>query len=130
MKGAGTCWLFGVGAAMLVAGGDHQLVGAVHSPKATAPRPTPIRSQVAPSGRRSGLDHIARIVLIAPGSITLHSDMSARYVDVTGSLVGGSPGTMQFQLPAGTGRLPRGFYMLFALNSGGIPSVAEWVKVK
>lgn len=75
------------------------------------------------------LDQLSRIVLIAPGSITHHSDMSARFVDVTGSLIGGSNATMQFQLPPGTGRLPRGFYMLFALNSGGVPSVAEWVKI-
>jgi hypothetical protein len=73
------------------------------------------------------LDTLKKLVLIAPGSITHHSDMTARYVDVTGALVGSSS-DMQFKVPA-DGSVPRGFYMMFALNSAGVPSIARWVKV-
>lgn len=54
--------------------------------------------------------------------------MSARYVNVTGVIVTPSNNKMQFQLPSNN-TVPRGFYMLFALNTGGVLSVAAWVKV-
>jgi hypothetical protein len=72
------------------------------------------------------LDQLEKIVLMAPGAITHHSDMSARYVDISGTAV--NHNTRQFTIPA-NGAVPRGFYMLFGLNSAGIPSVARWVKV-
>jgi hypothetical protein len=73
-----------------------------------------------------GLASIDRVVLIAPGSITHHSDMSARYVQLPGAHVSNS--TMQVQIP-NDGSVPRGFYMMFAVNSAGVPSVAAWIKV-
>jgi hypothetical protein len=72
-------------------------------------------------------DQLARIVLMAPGSITHHSDMSARYVDISGTAV--NHNTRQFTIPA-NGAVPRGIYMLFGLNTAGVPSVARWVKVQ
>jgi len=45
----------------------------------------------------------------------------------TPGLVGGNS-LWQFPLPD-AGTLPRGSYMMFALNNAGVPSVATWVKV-
>lgn len=73
------------------------------------------------------IDAITKIVLIAPGSITHHSDMTARYMEL--SSVAESAGTRTFDLPDSRS-LPRGYYMLFALNAAGIPSEAVWVKVR
>lgn len=39
-----------------------------------------------------------------------------------------NPRDAWFTIP-NDGRVPRGYYMLFALNSAGVPSVALWIKV-
>jgi len=87
-------------------------------------------------GSTTGLNPVTKIVLMAPGSITHHCDMTARYVELPSAAGSGpltQPPTRLFQLPYSsvTGRctLPRGYYMLFAVNLGGIPSVAQWVKI-
>jgi len=63
---------------------------------------------------------------MAPGSITHHSDMSARYVELPSSAMSS---TKRLFATPDSSTLPRGYYMLFALNTGGIPSVATWVKI-
>jgi len=75
-----------------------------------------------------GPNYLDKIVLMAPGSITHHSDMSARYVELPSQAVTGSTVKRTFQTP-NSSMLPRGFYMMFALNSIGTPSVAAWVKI-
>lgn len=74
------------------------------------------------------LDSISRVVLMAPGSTTHHSDMTARYVELPSSLLTGSNKERLFLTPDSK-RLPRGYYMLFVLNSALIPSVASWVRI-
>ena len=74
-------------------------------------------------------DFLARLVLIAPGSITHHSDMSARYVELDSMLVAGTTNKRVFNVPGNT-VLPRGYYMLFAMSNANIPSVAAWVKIQ
>jgi hypothetical protein len=77
-------------------------------------------------GQGGGMVDVNHIVLMAPGSVTHHFDMSARYVLLPGSRL--SQYRIQVQLPL-NGSLPRGFYMCFALSSSGIPSTAVWIKV-
>jgi hypothetical protein len=74
-------------------------------------------------------DFLARLVLVAPGSTTHHSDMSARYVELTCVPVPGTNDKLTFGVPGGL-MLPRGYYMVFALSNTNIPSVAEWVKIQ
>ena len=74
------------------------------------------------------LDQVTKLVLLAPGSITHHSDMSARYVELTSGAIPGSNTDRSFNVP-GNQILPRGFYMMFALNLANVPSVAMWVKI-
>lgn len=69
---------------------------------------------------------MAEVVLLAPASITHHSDMTARYVELMSSPV--SATSRLFALPDSRA-LPRGYYMMFALNGGGVPSEAVWVRV-
>ena len=66
---------------------------------------------------------------MAPAATTHHSDMHARYVRPTSTPNPGTTDELQFTLPDSK-RLPLGYYMLFALNVGGIPSKAAWIKVE
>ena len=76
------------------------------------------------------IDHVERLVVMAPGAMTHHSDMSARYLELV-SAEGSDPGPDQrvFDIPDNYS-LPRGYYMLFALNSALVPSEAAWVKIQ
>jgi galactose oxidase len=77
---------------------------------------------------------VERAVLMAPASLTHHSDMHQRYVEM--QTVTPTPGpnpTFAFQAPANSNQAPRGYYMLFLVSSvqsganRGTPSVATWV---
>lgn len=74
----------------------------------------------------SGLGSLDRIVLTSPGSTTHHSDMSARYIELVSTAVTTTSRT--FSLPAET-VVPRGYYMLWAVSAGGVPSEAIWIRV-
>lgn len=75
-----------------------------------------------------GMASLAKAVLIAPGSITHHSDMSARFVELHRSVVV-SANEIVVDIPAET-VAPRGYHMLFAVSSGGTPSEAIWVRIQ
>lgn len=55
--------------------------------------------------------------------------MSARYVLLVSQAIDGSNTNRLAQIPD-NGTVPRGYYMLFALNNTGTPSVAKRVKVE
>lgn len=69
---------------------------------------------------------ITKLVLIPPGSVTHHSDMHQRYVECNVNSLAAN--MLQFTLPPET-TAPRGYYMAFAVTSGGIPSEALWVRL-
>jgi hypothetical protein len=70
---------------------------------------------------------ITRVALVSPGSETHSVNMSQRYVDSAFAL--NEDGTISVSAPADGNVAPPGWYMLFLLNSEGIPSVASWVHV-
>ncbi len=77
---------------------------------------------------------VAKAVLMAPASITHHSDMHQRYVELDVCTGGPCPaGSVTFTAPPNSGHAPRGYYMLFLVsnpqngNPKGTPSVATWV---
>lgn len=70
---------------------------------------------------------IERVVLMAPGSTTHHSDMHQRYhALVTKHL---QPTSVQFTTPLNATVLPAGYYMLYLVTNTGIPSVARWIRL-
>ena len=83
---------------------------------------------------------VQKVVFMAPGAMTHHSDMSARYVEAavtltelvlpawpSASTVGAQEAA--FAVPDDK-TLPKGYYMLFAVGQGGIPSSAIWVRIE
>jgi hypothetical protein len=76
---------------------------------------------------------IASAVLARPGSTTHAFDMDQRIV----GLCGASPqpactgsGTLSLTAPPNGNIAPPGFYMLFLLDSAGVPSKAQWVDLE
>jgi hypothetical protein len=69
---------------------------------------------------------IRKVALLRAGSTTHSVDFEQRYVALTFSA---GEGQVSIQAPAGGTVAPPGWYMLFAVNAGGVPSVAAWVRV-
>jgi hypothetical protein len=73
-----------------------------------------------------GAADITRVVLIRAGSATHEIDTDQRSVPLTFSAAGDTVGA---QVPASANVIPAGYYMLFAVNRDGVPSVAPWIRV-
>ena len=69
---------------------------------------------------------IASVVLVRPGSVTHAFDMDQRLVGL--SFTAGD-GLLNVNGPANGNIAPPGYYMLFILNTAGVPSVATFVQV-
>ena len=69
---------------------------------------------------------VASVVLVAPGATTHANDMHQRAVRLP---VQPSNDGLTATVPASPAIVPSGYYMLFVLNSGGVPSVAKFVRV-
>jgi hypothetical protein len=70
---------------------------------------------------------LTRVVLIRPGSTTHEIDTNQRSVPLTFTVSGSDVTAQVPSTPAAL--LPPGYYMLFAVNSAGVPSVAPWIKI-
>ncbi len=62
---------------------------------------------------------------MAPGSVTHHSDMHQRYVEMKTQTNNGNEVT--FACPDDEKKAPRGIYMLFLVGTNGSVSEAQWV---
>ena len=69
---------------------------------------------------------ISSVVLIRAGSVTHAFDMDQRLVGL--SFTAGS-GVLNATSPANGNLAPPGYYLLFILNSSGVPSVAQFVQL-
>ncbi len=65
---------------------------------------------------------ISRVTLVKTGSVTHGWNMEQRFQDLTFSDNGG---TLTVQAPARAGDAPPGYYMIFVIDSAGVPSVAQ-----
>jgi chitodextrinase len=77
---------------------------------------------------------ISAAVLVRPGSSTHTVDMDQRVVvlcspNAPGNACPGTAGTLNLQTPPNGNIAPPGYYMLFLLDSAGVPSVARFVKL-
>jgi hypothetical protein len=70
---------------------------------------------------------IERVVFMAPGSTTHHSDMHQRYRQGKVNHEGATK--VSFVAPEAD-ELPSGYYMLFLVTNNGVPSVAQWVRLQ
>ncbi|MGI5480993.1 galactose oxidase-like domain-containing protein [Streptomyces lavendofoliae] len=68
---------------------------------------------------------IAKAELIRPAAVTHSSDPNQRFVDLPLSVIDNR--TVDLNVTANPNLAPPGWYMLFAVDANGIPSVAQWV---
>jgi hypothetical protein len=69
---------------------------------------------------------IGRVTLIRPASVTHSSDPNQRSVDLQ---LTGTGTNVSITMPGNPNILPPGYYMMFAQDMNGVPSVATWVHV-
>jgi hypothetical protein len=69
---------------------------------------------------------ISRVALVKAGAVTHSSNFDQRYVDCTFTIKSGALSVIS---PPNANHAPPGWYMLFLVNSSGVPSVASWVQV-
>jgi hypothetical protein len=69
---------------------------------------------------------IASVVLLRPGAPTHAFDMEQRLVALTFSA---GSGVLNATAPSNGSIAPPGYYMLFLLNSSGVPSIAQFVQL-
>jgi PKD repeat protein len=70
--------------------------------------------------------NIASVVLVRPGAPTHAFDMEQRLVELTFTA---GAGVLNATAPPNGNIAPPGYYMLFILNSAGVPSVATFVRI-
>jgi galactose oxidase-like protein len=81
---------------------------------------------------------VERVVLMRPCSITHHSDMDQRYVELVEATTLPPPNTIIVKTPSwnptstsqGAVVAPPGWYMMFLISNVGTPSVAAWVQLQ
>ena len=65
--------------------------------------------------------------MMAPSAVTHADEMNARLIPLRlGQKTGGG---LTLQAPPNADVAPPGYYMLFVLNEGGVPSMARWVRL-
>ncbi|MFH9731312.1 galactose oxidase-like domain-containing protein [Streptomyces sp. NPDC017260] len=69
---------------------------------------------------------IAKAELIRPAAVTHSSDPNQRFVDLPLSVDGDN---VDLNVTSNPNLAPPGWYMLFAVDANGVPSVAEWVRL-
>jgi hypothetical protein len=72
-------------------------------------------------------DSVARAALLRTGSVTHSFNPDQRYVGL--NIVGRSGGTLTLAAPPDGNIAPPGYYLLFILNSGGVPSPGKYVNI-
>ena len=70
---------------------------------------------------------IAKALMVIPGAVTHAQNWTQRinYLDVAETT-----GGVNLTLPENPNHAPPGYYMLFLVNSNGVPSIAEWMKAE
>lgn len=70
---------------------------------------------------------ITEVVLLRPGAVTHGFNMSQRFVGCT--IVGRGATSLQVQAPPDGNVAPPGWYLLFIVDAGRVPSVAKWIRI-
>lgn len=72
-------------------------------------------------------DSISKVSFIPLPSVTHTMDMNQRYLELSFTK---NSGSLTVTTPANSSLAPAGYYMVFILNSNGVPSVAKIVQIK
>ena len=124
---------------ILAAGQDKQnpyaTTGQIFSPPYLFRGPRPTISDVPASAvygealtiSSPDADSIARVALVRPGSVTHAFAFDQRYVDLP--IASQGEGMLTVTAPPDGNHAPPGWYMLFAIDDAGVPSVASWVHI-
>jgi hypothetical protein len=72
--------------------------------------------------------NISSIALIKAGAVTHAFDMDQRMIGL--SFTDQGNGSLLVNAPANGNLAPPGYYMLFLVNSAGVPSIANWVQIQ
>ena len=120
---------------VLVAGADRQPSGEIYSPPylSLGPRPTIVDAPAAVSHGKTfqikltSATQANSVVLLRLNSVTHSINMGQRYVRLA-QLSGGS-GTFTVQAPKDGNVAPPGYYTLFVVDAGGVPSVSRMLRV-
>ncbi|MDQ0143268.1 galactose oxidase-like domain-containing protein [Cupriavidus necator] len=75
----------------------------------------------------SSTPNVSSVALVAPGAVTHANDMHQRYIKLRYTKNGAK--NLRVTLPASSSLVPPGYYMLFLIDSQGVPSVAKFVHV-
>ncbi|MBI2684411.1 MAG: DUF1929 domain-containing protein [Actinobacteria bacterium] len=67
-----------------------------------------------------------KFVIVAPGAATHAVDMNQRLLELASTLENGQ---RYLVTPTNPNTAPPGYYMLFALTDGGVPSPAKWIRL-
>ena len=70
---------------------------------------------------------IARAVFIRPGASTHSTNMEQRYVPLAFTQTGST--SLSLTAPSEPNIAPPGYYMLFLVDAGGVPSLGRFVRV-
>ncbi|MEV5511457.1 galactose oxidase early set domain-containing protein [Streptomyces flaveolus] len=70
---------------------------------------------------------VVKAELIRPAAVTHSSDPNQRFVDLPLSVDGGN---VDLNVTSNPDLAPPGWYMLFAVDANGVPSVAKWVHLQ
>lgn len=70
---------------------------------------------------------IAEVVLLRPGAVTHGWNQSQRYVEC--AITGGTATAVRAQAPPNGQVAPPGYYLLFILSGGRIPSAGKWIRL-
>ena len=120
---------------VLVAGTDGEFTAEIFSPPYLFQGPRP-QIAAAPTAIFYGFEFtvetpdaadVARVVLVRPGAVTHTTDMEQRLIVLEFQA---GAGELTVTAPPGANLAPPGYYMLFLLNSAGVPSVARFVRLQ
>ena len=115
--------------------GDDQLTAEIFSPpylfKGTRPVITSAPNLVAYNSAFSVVTpdaaRVASVSLLPLGSVTHHFNFNQRYLSLPFQVVAGG---ISVQAPANANIAPPGYYMLFLVDTNGVPSVAAILKAQ
>jgi hypothetical protein len=114
--------------------GTHARTVELFSPPYLFRGPRPVISSAGTTVARGGslsvssaqAASIRRVALVKPGAVTHQVNTDQRHLLLTFTTSGS---TLTARLPSNTMLTPPGYYMVFILDTLGVPSVASWVRV-